>query len=83
MFNAGYNPTAASGFFLKMYKANPKQPIKFLSTHPPVPDRATYVTDYLESFPLDRELTIDSPAFQKLKARLSPAAPGRGALPPL
>jgi tetratricopeptide (TPR) repeat protein len=81
MFNAGYNPTAASSFFLKMYKANPKQPIKFLSTHPPVPDRATYLTDYLESFPLDRELAIDSPAFQKLKARLTQSASGRGALP--
>jgi len=81
MFNAGFNPTAASGFFLKMYKANPKQPIKFLSTHPPVPDRATYLTDYLESFPLDRELTLDSPAFQKLKARFASAATGRGALP--
>lgn len=81
MFNAGYNPTAASGFFLKMYKANPKQPIKFLSTHPPVPDRATYLTDYLESFPLDRELSIDSPAFQKLKKRFASAATGRGALP--
>ena len=80
MFNAGFNPTAESAFFLKMYKANPAHGITFLSTHPPVPDRASYLTDYLESFPLDRELALDSPAFQKLKAKLTPAT-GRGAIP--
>lgn len=88
MFNAGYNPTALSGFFLKMYKANPKQPLKFLSTHPPAPDRASYLTDYLEAFPLDREMQVDSKDFQKMKARLAtllpqtqPVGPGRGILP--
>jgi len=82
MFNAGYNPTALSAFFLKMYKENPKQPFKYLATHPAVPDRATYLTDYLESFPLDRELALDTPAFQKIKARLTKAPAGRGVLPP-
>lgn len=88
LFNAGYNPTATSNFFLKLYKANPKKPIKFLSTHPSAPDRTTYMTDYLESFPLDKEMQIDSRDFQKMKARLAtliPAmqqkVPGRGALP--
>ncbi len=62
--------------------------MKFLSTHPPVPDRATYLTDYLESFPLDTEMQIDSKDFQKMKARLAtlvptaqPVGPGRGILP--
>ena len=89
MFNAGYNPTALSGFFLKMYKANAKQGVKFLSTHPPDPDRATYLTDYLESFPLDKEMQIDSRTFQQMKARLATLmpgsdrpVPGRGILPP-
>lgn len=88
LFNAGYNPTAASNFFLKLYKANPKKPIKFLSTHPSAPDRTTYITDYLESFPLDREMQIDSRDFQKMKTRLTTLLPagkqddrGRGVLP--
>ncbi len=71
LFNAGYNPTATSNFFLKMYKANPKKPIKFLSTHPSAPDRTIYITDYLESFPLDKEMQIDSRDFQKMKTKIS------------
>lgn len=78
MFNAGYHPTALSGFFLKMDRANPKQPPKLLSTHPPLPDRTDYLTDYIEGFPLDRELVVDSSeAFKQIKARypsLPPAA---------
>ena len=88
LFNAGYNPTAASNFFLKLYKMNPKKPIKFLSTHPSAPDRTTYITDYLESFPLDREMQIDSRDFQKMKTKLATLFPagkqdgqGRGVLP--
>lgn len=70
MFNAGYNPTALPSFFLKMYEANPRQPIKFLSTHPPQPDRVNNMSDYLQAFPLDRELAIDSSdAFKIMKAR--------------
>jgi Zn-dependent protease with chaperone function len=45
MFNAGWNPTAMSLTFLKMYKLHPKQPVKFLSTHPPIQDRADYLTE--------------------------------------
>lgn len=85
MFNAGYNPSDASAFFLKMYKQNPKQPVKFLSTHPPLQDRAEYLIDYLESFPLDKEMRQDSADFQKIHARFAraqTAAPGRGVIPP-
>ena len=90
MFNAGYDPTALSAFFTKMYKANPKQPIKFLSTHPPMPDRATYLIDYLDSFPLQsREVRTDSEEFQKIRARIASTmprgqqkGPGNGVLPP-
>ena len=71
-----------------MYKENPKKPIKFLSTHPPAPDRASYLTDYLESFPLDTEMQIDSRDFQKMKTKLATLipntqqkTPGRGVLP--
>ena len=88
LFNAGYNPTATSNFFLKLYKANPKKPIKFLSTHPSSPDRASYMTDYLESFPLDKEMQVDSRDFQKMKTKLATLIPGtqqkdpgRGVLP--
>jgi Zn-dependent protease with chaperone function len=88
MYNAGYSPTDASSFFLKMAKANPKQPVRFLSTHPPLLDRADYLADYLDSFPAEgREFRVDSEEFKKIKARLAPAqqqpaGPGRGALPP-
>ncbi len=89
LYNAGYNPTAMSEFFLKMYGAAPKQPIKFLSTHPPLPDRVEYLTAYLESYALDRELAVDSDMFKKIKARYPSAHSGdvmrtaRGALPPI
>jgi hypothetical protein len=77
LFNAGYSPTALSAFFAKLYKQNPKQPPKLLSTHPPLPDRADYLIDYSEAFPLDREMKADSEAFQKIHARLAPrGSPG-------
>lgn len=90
LFNAGYNPTAAPNVFLKMYRMTPKQPIKFFSTHPPAPDRATYLTDYLESYPLGREMQLDSRAFQNIKTKVAallplggqPKLPGKGVIPP-
>ncbi|MEW6213514.1 MAG: M48 family metalloprotease, partial [Acidobacteriota bacterium] len=82
LFNAGWNPTAMSLGFLKMYKLHPKQPVKFLSTHPPIQDRADYMTEYLEYFPLDREMRLDSEAFQKIKARLMSRAPKGTIIPP-
>ena len=85
MYNAGYNPSDASAFFLRMYKLNPKQPIKFLSTHPPLQDRAEYLIGYLESFPLDKEMRQDSAEFQKIRARFARTQAGpsnRGVIPP-
>lgn len=88
MFNAGYSPLDASSFFLNMSKAGMKNPPKFLSTHPPILERANYVMDYLDSFPSEgREFRTDSEDFKKIKARIAPAqqkgvAPGRGVLPP-
>lgn len=87
MFNAGYNPASLSEFFLKLYELNPKQPAKFLSTHPPSPDRALYLTEYLESFPMNREMKIDSEEFQRIKSRFGPiGGDGKsksGLLPPV
>ncbi|MFC2172236.1 M48 family metallopeptidase, partial [Acidobacteriota bacterium] len=87
LYNAGYDPTAMSIFFLKMYKANPKQPVKFLSTHPPIPDRADYITEYLESFPLNREMRSDTEKYQQIRKRVLgrgryTAAPQNQAMPP-
>ena len=87
LFNAGYNPTALSEFFLKLYKYNPKHPPKFLSTHPPSPDRVNYLTDYLESFPMDRETRVSSETFERIKRKygsiqLKPTDAGRGIMPP-
>jgi predicted Zn-dependent protease len=79
-FNAGYSPTSMSSFFLRLYAANPKQPIKWLSTHPPLPNRIEDLTAYLESFPLEGEKRLNSEAFQKIKARYAPPA---NSLPPL
>lgn len=77
LFNAGYNPTAMPSMFLKLYQENPRQPIKFLSTHPPHPDRVNYLTDYLESFPLDREMIVDSSAaFTRMKQKYPSAVVG-------
>jgi Zn-dependent protease with chaperone function len=91
MYNAGYDPTAISMFFTRMFKDNPKQPIRFLSTHPPVPDRASYMLDYVESFPLaSSELKADSQDFQKIRTKMLASMPqnqqkkgaGQGVLPP-
>jgi predicted Zn-dependent protease len=69
-FNAGYNPTFMTKFFVRLFEANPKQPFKLLSTHPPTPERIQYTTGYLEAFPLDTEMQIDSQEFQEMKKRI-------------
>lgn len=69
-FNAGYNPTFMTKFFLRLYEANPKQPFKLLSTHPPTPERIQYTAAYLEAFPLETEMQIDSQEFKDIKARI-------------
>ena len=83
LYNAGYNPTAMARFQLRMYERNPKQPIGFLSTHPPSPDRAAYVTDYLEAFDLQQPLAADSEKFQKIRGRFAATAPALPAAPVL
>ena len=67
---AGYNPTFMTKFFLRLYQANPKQPFKLLSTHPPTTERIEYTSSYLDAFPLETEMQIDSKDFKDMKARL-------------
>lgn len=74
LYNAGYNPTAMSGFNLRMYERNPRQPVTLLATHPPAPDRVEYLTDYLDAFDLSQPLTTDSEAFARIKVKF-PSAP--------
>ena len=69
-FNAGYNPSFMTKFFLRLYEANPKQPFKWLSTHPPTTERIESTATYLEAFPLEQEMQLDSKEFKDLKARL-------------
>lgn len=69
-FNAGYNPTFMTKFFLRLYQANPKHPFKLLSTHPPTTERIEHTAAYLEAFPLEREMQIDSQEFKNMKKRL-------------
>ncbi|HEX9659237.1 MAG TPA: M48 family metalloprotease [Rhodothermales bacterium] len=69
-YNAGYNPTFMTSFFVKLYEANPKSPPRLLATHPPTDDRIADTSYYLELFPLDKEMQIDSREFQEIKRRL-------------
>lgn len=69
-FNAGYNPTFMTKFFLRLYEANPKQPFKLLATHPPTTERIEYTSTYLEAFPLETEMQIDSQEFKDMRKRL-------------
>jgi predicted Zn-dependent protease len=72
MFNAGYLPSDASEFFLKMAGQNQKKVSKYLDTHPPLQDRADYMLKYLQSFPTgNRESRKDSEELQRIKARLA------------
>jgi len=83
LYNAGYNPTALAAVFLNTYRRQPNQPIKFFSTHPPAPDRADAITDYLEAFALDQELTLDSETFRlTVGKRFARSAPARFASAP-
>lgn len=68
-FNAGYNPTFMTSFFVRLYEANPNHPFRLLATHPPTSDRIEYTSAYLESYPLDMEMQIDSREFQEMKQR--------------
>jgi len=70
-YNAGYNPTFMTSFFVKLYEASPKSPPRLLATHPPTDDRIADTSYYLELFPLDKEMQIDSREFQEIKSRLS------------
>ncbi|MFN2502022.1 MAG: hypothetical protein ABR530_08425 [Pyrinomonadaceae bacterium] len=64
---------------MRVSKAGAKQTPQFLSTHPPLLDRANYLMDYLESFPAEgREFQVDSEEFKKIKARLAPAGAAAG-----
>jgi len=69
-FNGGYNPTFMTSFFVRLYESNPNHPWKILATHPPTTERIEYTAEYLEAFPLDVEMQIDSEEFQNMKARL-------------
>lgn len=68
-FNAGYNPTFMTSFFVRLYEANPDHPFKLLATHPPTTERIEYTSRYLEAFPLDVEMQIDSEAFQETRRK--------------
>ena len=69
-FNAGYNPTYMTSFFIRLYEANPNSPFKLLATHPPYTERIDKTSGHLEQFPLGQELQIDSREFQEMKRRI-------------
>lgn len=69
-FNAGYNPTYMTSFFVKLFEDNPNSPARLLATHPPTPERISNTTEYLRGFPLDQEMQFDSRDFQEMKRRI-------------
>jgi predicted Zn-dependent protease len=69
-FNAGYNPTFMTALFVRLYRLNPRTPFRLTSTHPPTSERIEETTSYLDGFPLDREMQVDSRDFQEIKRRL-------------
>ncbi len=82
-YNAGYSPTSMSSFLLHMYEVNPKLPIKWLSTHPPLPKRIEELTEYIENFPLNKEMRADSEAFRRIQAKVGYFEEPNKNVPPL
>ena len=69
-FNAGYNPTFMTSLFVRLYQLDPSTHFRLTATHPPTSERIERTTAYLEEFPLDREMQVDSREFQEIKRRL-------------
>lgn len=69
-FNAGYNPTFMTSLFVRLYQIDPSTPFRLTATHPPTSERIERTTGYLEDFPLDREMQVDSREFQEFRRRL-------------
>lgn len=69
-FNAGYNPTFMTSLFVRLYQLDPSAPFRLTATHPPTSERIERTTRYLEDFPLDREMQIDSREFTEIRRRL-------------
>lgn len=69
-FNAGYNPTFITSLFVRLYQLDPSTPFRLTATHPPTSERIERTTRYLEDFPLDREMQIDSREFIEMRRRL-------------
>jgi predicted Zn-dependent protease len=69
-FNAGYNPTFMTSLFVRLYQLDPSTPFRLTATHPPTSERIERTTAYLEDFPLEREMQVDSREFQELKRSL-------------
>ncbi|MEX2528939.1 MAG: M48 family metalloprotease [Gemmatimonadota bacterium] len=72
-FNAGYNPTFMTSFFIRLFEADSRSPIRLLATHPPYAERIESTSGYLENFPLEEELQLDSREFQEMRSRLGGA----------
>ena len=69
-YNAGYNPTFQTSLFVRLYERFPDYGFRLTQTHPPTTERIENTSAYLENFPLNREMKIDSRAFQEVKRRL-------------
>jgi len=69
-YNAGYNPTFQTSLFVRLYERYPDYGFRLLQTHPPTTERIENTSAYLENFPLNREMKIDSREFQEVKRRL-------------
>jgi predicted Zn-dependent protease len=72
---AGFDPNGFVSFFEKLMAMEKKQPGKFASwfrTHPPTPERISYVQDEIDyCLPVKPKYIVTSSSFDEVKARLA------------
>lgn len=68
MYKAGWNPQGMVSFFDKLAQKGDSKSAAFFSTHPAPSERRENIADLTSSW--GKKGTIDSPEFQKIKARV-------------
>lgn len=71
LYNSGYDPRAMQRFFQKLRESRGEvsDVEEFFSTHPDPADRRSRVRDFIQSVPLHDGLVLDTPEFQKVRAK--------------
>jgi Zn-dependent protease with chaperone function len=83
LFNAGVPPEALGTLLTKLYQQNARQPIKLLSTHPPLGERLEDLNEYIAAFP-GLDARADSTEFKRaIKKQGAPLSPTTTASSPV